>query len=156
MIARIVKAKRTPTKPPRPPRVRPPVRATGRTFLYANVAEALRRRIVDGLYEAGHPIPTEGALVQEFGVSPITVRRALRELTFEGMLFGRQGLGVFVAEPSNDLTKTARRKKLLDLIDALLTEAVYLGLSGSDVITAVTERTRHFEWQPAGATGGKS
>src|SRR5688572_21412574 len=98
MIARIVKAKRTPTKPPRPPRVRPPVRATGRTFLYANVAEALRRRIVDGLYEAGHPIPTEGALVQEFGVSPITVRRALRELTFEGMLFGRQGLGVFVAD----------------------------------------------------------
>ena len=82
----------------RPSRARERVRAIGRTFLYASVADALRRRIVDGLYEPGRPIPTEGALMREFKVSAITVRRALRELTFEGMLFGRQGLGVFVAD----------------------------------------------------------
>jgi DNA-binding GntR family transcriptional regulator len=82
----------------RPSQTPKPVRVTGRAFLYANVAEELRRRIVDGLYGAGQPIPTEGALVRQFGVSPITIRRALRELTFEGMLFGRQGLGVFVAD----------------------------------------------------------
>jgi len=83
----------------RPPSRTPdPVRVIGRTFLYASVADELRRRIVDGLYESGRPIPTEGALMREFRVSAITVRRALRELMFEGMLFGRQGLGVFVAD----------------------------------------------------------
>jgi DNA-binding GntR family transcriptional regulator len=79
-------------------RGREAVRVIGRTFLYASLADELRRRIVDGLYEPGRPIPTEGALMREFKVSAITVRRALRELTFEGMLFGRQGLGVFVAD----------------------------------------------------------
>ena len=98
MLAPVVKAERETMKRQRPSRMRAPVRAPGRTFLYANVADELRRRIADGLYEAGRPIPTEGALVREFGVSPITIRRALRELTFEGMLFGRQGLGVFVAD----------------------------------------------------------
>lgn len=83
----------------RPPSRTPDaVRVIGRTFLYASVADELRRRIVDGLYESGRPIPTEGALMREFRVSAITVRRALRELMFEGMLFGRQGLGVFVAD----------------------------------------------------------
>jgi DNA-binding GntR family transcriptional regulator len=71
---------------------------TARTFLYAHVADALRRRIADGTYAAGDPIPTETQLVREFAVSAITVRRALRELTFEGALVGRQGLGVFVAD----------------------------------------------------------
>lgn len=98
MLAPVVKAARETMKRQGPSRRRAPVRVTGRTFLYANVADELRRRISDGLYEAGLPIPTEGALVREFGVSPITIRRALRELTFEGMLFGRQGLGVFVAD----------------------------------------------------------
>lgn len=32
-----------------------------------------------------------------FGVSTITIRRAIRDLSFEGLLVGRQGLGVFVA-----------------------------------------------------------
>jgi DNA-binding GntR family transcriptional regulator len=69
-----------------------------RAFLYAHVADELRRRIADGIYAAGEPIPTEARLIQEFSVSAITVRRALRELTFEGALVGRQGLGVFVAD----------------------------------------------------------
>lgn len=98
MLAPAVKAARETMEGQRPSRMRAPVRVTGRAFLYANVADELRRRIAGGLYEAGRPIPTEGALVREFGVSPITIRRALRELTFEGMLFGRQGLGVFVAD----------------------------------------------------------
>ena len=98
MLAPAVKAAGETMRRQRPSRMRQPVRVTDRTFLYVNVADELRRRIVDGLYEAGRPIPSEGALVREFGVSPITIRRALRELTFEGMLFGHQGLGVFVAD----------------------------------------------------------
>lgn len=70
----------------------------GHGFLYYNVAAELRRRIVDGVYPPGRAIPSEAMLVKAFGVSAITVRRALRELMFEGVLYGRQGLGVFVAD----------------------------------------------------------
>lgn len=70
----------------------------GHGFLYHNIAAELRRRITDGVYPPGKAIPSEAMLVRAFGVSAITVRRALRELMFEGVLYGRQGLGVFVAD----------------------------------------------------------
>lgn len=56
----------------------------------------MRERVAREVYGPGTRIPTEGELVREFGVSPITVRRAIRDLTTEGLLFGRQGLGIFV------------------------------------------------------------
>jgi len=62
------------------------------------VAEELRRRIVQGIYGPGSRIPSEADLVREFQVSAITVRRTVRDLQFEGLLVGRQGLGVFVTD----------------------------------------------------------
>ena len=132
------------------------IATTGREPIYRQLATQVREGVARGRLKPGERLPSVRELSRELVVNPNTIARAYTELERDGVLHTRQGLGVFVAEPSNDLTKTARRKKLLDLIDALLTEAVYLGLSGSDVIAAVTERTRHFEWQPAGATGGKS
>lgn len=69
-----------------------------RRFLYEDVAGELRQRISRGVYRPGTRIPSESELVREFRVSAITVRRAIRDLTLEGLLFGRQGLGVFVAD----------------------------------------------------------
>jgi DNA-binding GntR family transcriptional regulator len=66
--------------------------------LYETIKTSIRERIVSGLYKPGQKIPSESELVREFGVSAITVRRALRDLTIEGRLVGRQGVGVFVAD----------------------------------------------------------
>jgi GntR family transcriptional regulator len=78
-----------PIKPLGPPSAR---------FLYRAVAEALRERIRTRVYGPGSRIPTFAELAAEFNVSTITVRHAIRELSLEGMLVGRQGLGVFVAQ----------------------------------------------------------
>lgn len=66
-------------------------------FLYEDVKQELSRRVADGIYPPGTRIPSASQLTREFGVSTITVRRALRDLTVAGLLRGRQGLGVFVA-----------------------------------------------------------
>jgi GntR family transcriptional regulator len=78
-----------PSKPLGPPTTR---------FLYQAVAEVLRERILSRAYGPGSRIPTFAELAAEFNVSTITVRHAIRELSLEGMLVGRQGLGVFVAQ----------------------------------------------------------
>jgi GntR family transcriptional regulator len=67
-------------------------------FLYKHVTRELRRRIDRGVYGRGDRIPSESALVKELRVSAITIRRAIRDLSFEGLLIRRQGLGVFVAQ----------------------------------------------------------
>ncbi len=68
------------------------------SFLYLEVVEQLRRQIASGQYPVGSTIPSMTTLMKEFNVSQITIRRALQTLTFEGLLYGRQGLGVFVAD----------------------------------------------------------
>jgi DNA-binding GntR family transcriptional regulator len=67
-------------------------------FLYETLAGELRRRVAEGVYPPGAAIPSEAELVREFGVSAITVRRAIRDLTVEGVVVGRQGRGVFVVD----------------------------------------------------------
>jgi GntR family transcriptional regulator len=66
---------------------------------YHLVKEALLGRIIDNTWTPGMLIPSEPELCREFGVSRITVRRAVSELVYEGKLRTVQGKGTFVAEP---------------------------------------------------------
>ncbi|TNE33997.1 MAG: histidine utilization repressor [Alphaproteobacteria bacterium] len=65
--------------------------------LYSRIKREIRQKIDAGDWRAGDQIPTEHALVEEFNTSRMTVNRALRELTQEGVLARRQGSGTFVA-----------------------------------------------------------
>jgi DNA-binding GntR family transcriptional regulator len=66
--------------------------------LYESVKAEVRQRITSGVYLPGAKIPSERELISEFRVSAITVRRAIRDLTGDELLFSRQGLGVFVTD----------------------------------------------------------
>lgn len=66
------------------------------TPLYRQVEQALRVEITERL-EAGAAIPPEAELERRFGVSRITIRRAIHELVQAGLLIRRQGSGTFVA-----------------------------------------------------------
>lgn len=68
--------------------------------LYAKVASSLRHRfLVEQGLAPGDVIPPERVLVQEVGVSRITLRRAIDLLVDEHILVRRRGLGTFVASP---------------------------------------------------------
>ena len=65
---------------------------------YAQIKDTIRHRIRSGGWPEGFQIPSENRLLEEFSVSRMTVHRALRDLTEEGLLTRVQGLGTFVAE----------------------------------------------------------
>lgn len=65
---------------------------------YLQVAEQLRSRIRDGQFPQGSRLPTERELVETFQVSSKTIKAALDQLRNEGLIFSRQGVGVFVRE----------------------------------------------------------
>ncbi len=64
---------------------------------YARVKQHLMAGLKSGLWPPGQRMPSEAALVAEFGVSRMTVNRALRELQTEGLVQRSQGLGTFAA-----------------------------------------------------------
>ncbi len=78
---------------------------------YSVIQGWLRQGIREGRWRAGDRLPTEAQLVEQFGVSRMTVNRALRELQLEGLLRREQGRGSFVAP----LERVAARLELRDL-----------------------------------------
>lgn len=61
----------------------------------------IRDRLLDQLESMapGEPLPPERALAEQFGVSRMTLRRALGELVTAGRAVRRQGAGVFATGP---------------------------------------------------------
>ena len=66
---------------------------TARQPRYHAIADDLRRGIERRDYGTGQLLPSESALSTSYGVSRVTVRRALDVLRREGLVGSRQGLG---------------------------------------------------------------
>ncbi|MES0205082.1 GntR family transcriptional regulator [Mesorhizobium sp. LNHC209A00] len=64
--------------------------------LHESVREEILNRIESGVYQPEEPIPSAAMLSEEFGVSPITVKRALRDLHSGGALVSVAGKGTYV------------------------------------------------------------
>jgi DNA-binding GntR family transcriptional regulator len=68
-----------------------------REVRYRAIADELRGRVESGDLAAGALLPSESELSAAYGVSRVTVRKALELLRDEGMIDARQGFGWFVA-----------------------------------------------------------
>ncbi|MDP5252884.1 MULTISPECIES: GntR family transcriptional regulator [unclassified Vibrio] len=66
--------------------------------MYRQIADAIRERISDGIYEVGTALPTEAQLREDFACSRVTVRQALKLLIENGELESVQGSGTYVKE----------------------------------------------------------
>jgi GntR family transcriptional regulator len=78
--------------------IRHPVDETLAIPLYHQVYLILKEGIRSGTYSAGSALPIESTLCTEFGVSRITVKRAMRELVADGLVVRQRGKGTFVAD----------------------------------------------------------
>lgn len=65
---------------------------------YARVKQHLKQALARGRFPPGALMPSEADLVARFGVSRMTVNRALRELQAEGLVDRVQGVGTFAAQ----------------------------------------------------------
>ncbi|MGA3157620.1 MAG: GntR family transcriptional regulator [Steroidobacteraceae bacterium] len=74
-----------------------PLDARGNLPLYQQLQRALRQAIENRTLAPDDALPAERDLAAEFGVSRITVRKALVGLVAEGLLVRRQGSGNFVS-----------------------------------------------------------
>ena len=66
---------------------------------YRQVQSDLARQITEGAIAEGQSLPSEEALCRLYGVSRITVRKALDGLRGEGCIESRKGAGSFVIRP---------------------------------------------------------
>ena len=82
---------------------------------YTRVKHFLKEGLGRGRWPPGSLMPSEADLVARFGVSRMTVTRALRELQTEGLVTRIQGVGTFAAH----LSKVSSTLTIRDLHDEI-------------------------------------
>jgi GntR family transcriptional regulator len=123
------------------------VSVSSKTPIYRQLAEQIRTAVARGHITTGAQLPSVRAMSRELVVNPNTIAKAYGVLEQEGILVTRQGKGVFVAESTaTETTKRARRDRLLNSLDTVLTEAVHLGFSAEEVIEMLTQQAARFDW----------
>jgi GntR family histidine utilization transcriptional repressor len=78
---------------------------------YARIKQHLKDELARGRWPPGAPMPSDAELVAQFGVSRMTVTRALNELRAEGLVERVQGVGTFAAH----LFRVASTLRIRDL-----------------------------------------
>ncbi|WP_433233390.1 GntR family transcriptional regulator [Micromonospora sp. CA-248260] len=66
--------------------------------LWRRIRQDILDRIDAGLLKPGDKLPTTKELADQYDTSGVTVRKAIEILIEAGVLEGRQGIGVFVAD----------------------------------------------------------
>lgn len=87
-----------------------PVQRQDGVALWRQIFVRLQGDIASGGLKPGTRLPTEAELSAQFGVNRHTVRRALEELSRDGLVRVEQGRGSFVAEDVLDYNVEARTR----------------------------------------------
>ena len=86
-----------------------------RMHLYIQVQDIILKKIENGEYFAGMRIPSERELAQTYGVSRVTVKKAIEGLVEKGLLCRRQGKGTFVNELSSRKLDMSEEEKIREI-----------------------------------------
>lgn len=83
--------------------------------LYQQIQKILKDRILHGVYPLGSIIPSEPQLEKEFGVSKMTIRGAVQELSQEGYVQKKSGIGTIVTR-NTSYQKLSKGKRFTELL----------------------------------------
>lgn len=113
--------------------------------IYFQLKELIKGKIAEGVWKPGDMIPSERELSEQWRISRMTVRQALKELTMEGVLRRERGRGTYVAWPkveqrltrltgfTEDMQRrgqgTSARVLRLEMIEASAVVAKALGIA---------------------------
>jgi len=90
------------------------------------IVDAIRMKIATAELKPGAQLPSVRGLAQQLMINPNTVAKAYAELTSDGWLESRQGLGLYVATPRQRLSEAERERRLDDAIQRFVHEVVAL------------------------------
>lgn len=121
--------------------------ASSRIPIYRQLCDQIRLAIARGKLKTGDRLPSVREMSRQVVVNPNTIARVYTELEREGILNTRPGLGVFVADPRYDLTRKARKEKLMEQLNTFLSGAVHLGLTQEEVVKAIDDQIKKFQWK---------
>ncbi len=106
------------------------------------IVDAVRMKVATGELETGDQLPSVRGLAQQLMINPNTVAKAYAELTTEGWLESRQGMGLYVAAPRQRLSDAERERRLDEAVSRFINDVVPLGYAPEQVQARVEHEFR--------------
>lgn len=98
---------------------------------YKLLAETLRQKILENIYQPGSKLPSESELQKQFALSRQTVRNALELLEKQGFVRSRQGSGTYVADrEAEEQNKSKRIAVVTTYVDNYIFPRIIQGIEG--------------------------
>lgn len=106
---------------------------------YEQLRTQLEELIRGGVLAPGQRLPPLRQLAADLGLAVGTAARAYKELEAQGLVRSRRGAGTRVASSSPALTHQQRHLLLQQATAAYVRQAVQLGMTSHDILSAVTQ-----------------
>jgi GntR family transcriptional regulator len=109
------------------------------------ITDGVKRQIAGGELQAGDALPSVRGLATQLSINPNTVAKAYAELTLDGWLLSRAGLGLFVAEQRQRLSDTERARRLDEAVDRFVGDVIGLDYPADAILDRVAGELSHYD-----------
>lgn len=107
--------------------------------IFKQIVDGVRMQIARGEIEVGAKLPSVRGLAMQLMVNANTVAKAYNELSSQGLVESKQGLGLFVAPQRQILSDGEQRNKLDKAISTFVNDVAYLDFSDQEILNALSD-----------------
>ncbi len=101
--------------------------------LFRQIVDGIRMQVASGTLPPGTRLPSVRGLALQLTINANTVAKAYTELTNEGLIESRKGVGVFVCVHRQRLSEAERLRRLDDAVQQLVHAVVSLGFEPDEI-----------------------
>src|SRR3954468_20215442 len=106
--------------------------------IFRQIAALIENAIVDGSLAEESQAPSSNELAAFHRINPATAAKGLHQLTADGVLYKRRGVGMFVATGAREQLLKRRRSEFADqYVRPLMAEAHKLGISTREIASMI-------------------
>jgi len=108
------------------------------------ISDGIKRLVAAGELQPGDALPSVRGLAQQLSVNPNTVAKAYAELTGEGWLLSRAGLGLYVAAQRQRLSDAERERRLDEAVNRFVGDVIGLDYPSDTILDRVAVELSHY------------
>ena len=110
------------------------------TPIYRQLKERVLGMVLDEMLKPGEALPSVRQIAADYQLNPITVSRAYQELTDEGLVEKRRGMGMYVMAGARDVLMGRERARFLaEEWPQVVARARRLGVNLADLLQTKAE-----------------
>ncbi len=108
--------------------------------IYLQLKEEIEKSILSGALPENSIVPSIRTLAQQYKINPQTVSNAFSELTDEGIIFKKRGIGFYVSSDAKRLLLKTRGKQFRDEeVRELVKKAITLDLNKQELMDLIDQ-----------------